>query len=107
MSFFYNNVTKHLYIKPRSVIFFSGEARFIWEHTIALRKIDRVDDNIFFRKRRLSLTFRKIRKGECSCPYVDCCDSQKKKLASVSPLSDFNINIADKTQVGMNYKSMF
>jgi hypothetical protein len=86
-------------------MFFSGEARFLWEHSIALRKIDRVDDNIFFRKRRLSLTFRKMRKDECSCPFVNFCDSQKKKLASVTPLSDFNINIADKTQVGNKLKN--
>lgn len=101
MSFFYNNEMKHLYIKPRSVIFFSGEVRFLWEHSIALRKIDRVEDNIFFRKRRVSMTFRKIRKSECECPYINFCDSQKKKLASVSPISDFNIDIADKTQIGI------
>lgn len=95
MSFFLNNETKNLYIKPRSAIFLSGEARFLWEHSIALRKIDRVEDNIFFRKRRISLTFRKIRKGECNCPYVQFCDSQKKKLGTVSPLSDFNLNLSD------------
>lgn len=93
MSFFYNNELKHLFIKPRTLIYFTGEARFVWEHSIALRKIDRVEDNIYFRKRRLSLTFRKIRQGECTCPYVACCDSQKKKLGIVTPLSDFNINI--------------
>ena len=100
MSFFHDNLTKHLYIKPRSIIFFAGEARFIWEHSISLRKIDRVEDNIYFRRRRVSLTFRKIRHEECHCPYLHFCDSQKKKLGSVSPLSDFNINITDKTQVG-------
>jgi len=99
MSFFFNDKTQHLYIKPRSIVFFTGEARFVWEHSIALRRIDRVANDIFFRRRRLSLTFRKIRKTDCSCPYVNFCDSQKKKLTSVSPLSDYNL-IADKTSVG-------
>lgn len=93
-------------MKPRSLVFFTGEVRFLWEHSIALRKVDRVEYDMFFRRRRLSLTFRKIRTSECSCPYVNFCDSQKKKLSAVSPLSDYNINIADKTQVGklMNQK---
>jgi hypothetical protein len=107
MSFFYNNETKHYYMKPRSIAFFSGEVRFVWEHSIALRKVDRVDDDLFFRRRRVSLTFRKIRKDECFCPYVNFCDSQKKKITAVSAVSDYNINIADKTQVGKTYLICF
>jgi alkylated DNA repair protein alkB family protein 8 len=93
MSFFQKDEQRHLYIKPRSLLIFSEEARYIWEHSISLRKIDRVEDNVYFRKRRVSLTFRKIRNGECNCIYVNHCDSQIKKLGSTIPLSDFNINL--------------
>lgn len=92
MSFSLKDEQRHLYIKPRSLLVFSEEARYIWEHSISLRKIDRVEDDVFFRKRRVSLTFRKIRKGECNCIYTNFCDSQIKKLGSITPLSDFNLN---------------
>ncbi len=100
MNFFFNNETKYYYMKPRSIAFFTGEVRFFWEHSIPLRRIDKVDDDLYFRRRRVSLTFRKIRKTDCFCPYVSFCDSQKKKITSVSPVSDYNINIVDKTQIG-------
>lgn len=31
-----------LYLKPRSFVIFSGEARFNWLHSIALRRLDRI-----------------------------------------------------------------
>ena len=52
MTFTFENQSKHLYIKPRSAIFFTGDVRFLWKHTIALRKLDRVDDNLLTRHRR-------------------------------------------------------
>jgi alkylated DNA repair dioxygenase AlkB len=72
--------SKHFYLKPRSILFISGEARFSHPHSIAQRKLDRVEDRLIFRSRRISMTFRKIRKGECKCPYVKYCDSQKANL---------------------------
>ena len=35
-------VTKDLYLLPRSLVIFTGEVRYNWLHSIALRKIDRV-----------------------------------------------------------------
>jgi alkylated DNA repair protein alkB family protein 8 len=99
MSLTHGNTTKHLYLKPRSLCIFAGEARFIWQHSIALRKIDRVEDDIYFRKRRVSLTFRKIRQGECKCKYVDYCDSQKTKLEKVSGIEEFKIDLDNTSTV--------
>jgi ubiquinone/menaquinone biosynthesis C-methylase UbiE len=79
MSFFHNGENKHIYLKPRSIAVFTREARFEVEHSIALRKLDRVEDKLFTRYRRLSLTFRKVRTGECSCQYTKYCDSQKSE----------------------------
>ena len=59
-------LTKDLYLKPRSLIVFSGEVRYNWLHSIALRKIDKVKETpeskafLEFRHRRISLTFRKV-----------------------------------------------
>jgi ubiquinone/menaquinone biosynthesis C-methylase UbiE len=78
MSFFHNGENKHIYLKPRSLALFTCQARFEIEHSIALRKLDRVEDSLLTRHRRLSLTFRKIRKGECTCEYKKFCDSQEK-----------------------------
>lgn len=85
------NELKHLYLKPRSLVVFSSDVRFIWQHSISLRKLDRVDNNVYFRRRRISLTFRRVRSGECVCPYLKFCDSQKAKLTGVSSLDTFNV----------------
>ena len=36
-------VTKNLYLKARSLLVFSGEVRYNWLHSIATRKIDKVE----------------------------------------------------------------
>lgn len=79
-------LTKDLYLKPRSLIVFSGEVRYNWLHSIALRKIDRVKDGehalLKFRHRRISLTFRKVSSGKpCICDWPRMCDSQNKSVA--------------------------
>jgi alkylated DNA repair protein alkB family protein 8 len=87
--------SKHFYLKPRSILFISGEARFTHPHSIALRKLDRVEDRLIFRSRRVSLTFRKIRKSECKCPYIKYCDSQKLQLTQVSSVDEFKIKLEE------------
>ena len=60
---------------------FSGEVRYNWLHSIALRKVDKVDGLLKFRHRRVSLTFRKIKTDLCRCPWPLLCDSQNKSQA--------------------------
>ncbi len=67
---------KSVYLPARSVVVFSGEARYAWTHGIACRKIDVIDGEVRQRSRRISLTFRKIRWSPCQCPYFFYCDSQ-------------------------------
>jgi hypothetical protein len=82
------DVTKDLYIKPRSFMIFSGEVRYNWLHSISLRKVDKVnyeseglgDDQLKtrlnFRHRRISLTFRRVKTdGPCQCKWPLLCDS--------------------------------
>lgn len=47
-------------LEPRSLLLFSGDARFQWKHGIAARKRDKHDGQIIPRGRRVSLTFRNV-----------------------------------------------
>ena len=67
---------KHLYFPRRGVVIFTGEGRYAWYHSIATRKLDKVEGKLIFRKRRISLTFRKIQKAPCKCAFPYFCDSQ-------------------------------
>jgi len=66
---------------------FSGEVRYNWLHSIALRKVDKFWDGqiarLKFRHRRISLTFRKVKfTGKpCECEWPKLCDSQNKTVA--------------------------
>jgi alkylated DNA repair protein alkB family protein 8 len=59
----------------------TGEARYNWLHSIASRKIDKVDGLLKFRHRRVSLTFRKVKTDPCRCKWSILCDSQNKSQA--------------------------
>ncbi|MFN4254129.1 MAG: alpha-ketoglutarate-dependent dioxygenase AlkB [Saprospiraceae bacterium] len=49
-----------VFLEPRSVVLLSGEARFDWTHCIPARKSDLFQGVRYPRKRRISLTFRKV-----------------------------------------------
>ncbi len=46
---------------------------------------------------RVSLTFRKIRKLECKCTYVNVCDSQKKDISNNETDFKSKFNFEEKT----------
>jgi len=50
----------HMLLEPRSLVVLSGDARYQWQHSIPPRKSDRYKGEVLQRKRRLSLTFRKM-----------------------------------------------
>ena len=49
-----------LLLEPRSVVALRGEARYEWTHGIAARKTDIYQGRTIHRRRRVSLTFRKV-----------------------------------------------
>jgi alkylated DNA repair dioxygenase AlkB len=49
-----------LLLQPRSAVVLKGESRYDWEHGIAARKSDKYNEVVYPRKRRVSLTFRKV-----------------------------------------------
>lgn len=80
-----------LFLPQRSLVVLCGEARFAWEHSIPHRKKDLVvesTDNTAVshtvevprNRRRVSLTFRRIRSIPCRCKYPDDCDNQQGKI---------------------------
>ena len=67
-------------IPRRSAIAFTGEIRYLWKHSIAARKVDRLENELLFRRTRYSLTFRKTKKDpNCDCKYQKFCDYQIDK----------------------------
>ncbi len=47
-------------LEPRSLLIFSGDARYHWKHGIASRKTDKWHGQTINRARRISLTFRNV-----------------------------------------------
>ena len=53
------------------------DARYCYSHGIPGRKTDCTPEGIVIkRKRRVSLTFRKVRHTPCKCKWNNLCDSQ-------------------------------
>ena len=67
-----------LWLPPCSLLCMQDEGRYDWEHSIADRKTDVVDDVVVRRSRRVSITFRKVRRGNpaCVCMYERLCDTK-------------------------------
>ncbi|XP_015575113.1 alkylated DNA repair protein ALKBH8 homolog [Ricinus communis] len=73
-----NLVRRAIYLPPRSMLLLSGEARYAWQHYIPHHKIDTVNGNVITRgSRRVSFTFRKVRRGPCQCEFPQHCDSPR------------------------------
>jgi len=63
MEFTRNSIATYpLILKPRSAVILTGESRYKWKHEIARRASDVIDGKIVQRLRRISLTFRTVRK---------------------------------------------
>jgi alkylated DNA repair dioxygenase AlkB len=55
-------------LEPRSLLVLSDEARYEWQHGIAARKSDRWHGTVIPRGRRLSVTFRLLKRDAVSSP---------------------------------------
>lgn len=53
---------KEILLKPRSLLIMKGELRWEWTHEIPARKKDNINGMTIIRERRISLTFRKLRR---------------------------------------------
>jgi hypothetical protein len=48
------------YLKPCSIAIMRDEARWIWTHSIASRKIDNWENRVIERTNRISITYRSV-----------------------------------------------
>lgn len=73
----------------RSLMRMSDEARYRFKHGIMSRKYDvnPLDNRLFVRKKRISITFRTVSDKPCQCPFVEFCDWDRNGQMSV-PSSD-------------------
>ncbi|TAE73434.1 MAG: alpha-ketoglutarate-dependent dioxygenase AlkB [Bacteroidetes bacterium] len=54
------NIIFPVYLKPKSIVVLSAEARYEWLHEIKPKKTDEYQNQKISRSRRISLTFRKV-----------------------------------------------
>ncbi len=62
MDFMHSNTAEkqsHL-LEPRSLLVLTDDARYIWQHGIAQRRTDKWNGSVLQRRRRVSMTFRKV-----------------------------------------------
>lgn len=73
--------TASVVLPPRSLLVLNGDARYGWQHSIAERKSDERDKDVFVqRERRVSLTFRKLREVPyCDCEHIELCDLRAQR----------------------------
>lgn len=63
-------------LAPRSLLVMTGASRYEWTHAIQPRLFDVIDGVKVDRRRRLSVTFRKIQSTPCMCDFPIQCDAQ-------------------------------
>jgi alkylated DNA repair dioxygenase AlkB len=61
MQFLKDTEQQEIFLQPRSILLLSGEARYNWKHGIKAIKNDKWLNTTIPRKRRISITFRKIK----------------------------------------------
>ena len=67
----------NVYLPRRVLVLMTGEARYVWKHAIQQKKVDIYKGLASFRSRRVSLTFRKVRRIPCNCPFPAYCDREQ------------------------------
>uniref|UniRef100_K3WLA9 Fe2OG dioxygenase domain-containing protein n=1 Tax=Globisporangium ultimum (strain ATCC 200006 / CBS 805.95 / DAOM BR144) TaxID=431595 RepID=K3WLA9_GLOUD len=70
--------------QPRSLLVMTGPSRYEWTHAIPPRMFDVIDGEKVDRKRRVSITFRKIQETDCTCDFPVQCDSERDQNGAVS-----------------------
>lgn len=81
---------RSIFLPPRSMLLLSGEARYAWHHYIPHHKVDVVGGHAVRRgSRRVSFTFRKVRRGPCCCEFRQYCDSQMERAREMTSFHSF------------------
>lgn len=65
-----------IWLPERSLLAYTGEARYAWTHGIVARKGDLIDGQWLCRRRRVSITLRAIATTTCQCAFPEFCDAR-------------------------------
>ncbi|CEF63667.1 Alkylated DNA repair protein alkB homolog 8 [Strongyloides ratti] len=71
----------HVLLEKNSLLIMEQESRYIFKHGILTRKFD-INPNtneMMRRKKRISITFRKIKNNRCQCKFIEFCDWDRNK----------------------------
>ncbi|KAM6448124.1 tRNA (carboxymethyluridine(34)-5-O)-methyltransferase ALKBH8 isoform 3-T3 [Liasis olivaceus] len=114
--------TAAVMLPQRSLLVMSGESRYLWTHGITPRKFDVVQAsegekigsitadirNLTLNKRgkRVSFTFRKVKRNPCCCSYPSVCDSQHKEMAPSFHNSDKDASMLEQKYVHEVYEDI-
>ena len=100
-------------LPARSLLIISGESRYAWSHGICPRHNDNVEVGNGFSTRprgiRVSFTFRKIHRGDCTCSFKEYCNTKK----AVPRVTEINDTVASDLEnsyvhsVSCNFNSCF
>ncbi|XP_011196240.1 alkylated DNA repair protein alkB homolog 8 [Zeugodacus cucurbitae] len=79
-----------LILLRRSLLVMSGASRYDWTHGITPRTLDVVPSEtgltVMQRQKRISLTFRRLRRGPCDCNFPTLCDSRINAQSNLGPV---------------------
>ncbi|CAG9325183.1 unnamed protein product [Blepharisma stoltei] len=90
------------FLPPRSILALTDEARYLWKHSVWNRKYDIFEGISIHRRRRISLTFRKVRNVRCECNFPSVCDRNEEKLI-IEETKDLNPTSLEKDFVFDTY----
>ncbi|DAZ92767.1 TPA: hypothetical protein N0F65_008149 [Lagenidium giganteum] len=74
-------------LQPRSLVVMTGASRYEWTHAIPPRTFDIIDGKKVLRKRRVSVTFRKVQSTPCTCAFPLQCDVEERCIAAEHALA--------------------
>jgi alkylated DNA repair protein alkB family protein 8 len=114
---------RHLLLPQRSLLVMTGESRYLWRHGIHCRKQDRINNKIVNRVKRLSLTFRKVRRPEnipsstdvsqisnlfppCQCNWPKYCDSKEEQYVALPYKTDMKPTVIESEYVIKFYNAV-
>uniref|UniRef100_A0A0K0E7Y1 Fe2OG dioxygenase domain-containing protein n=1 Tax=Strongyloides stercoralis TaxID=6248 RepID=A0A0K0E7Y1_STRER len=75
------NILINILLEKNSLLIMEDESRYIFKHGILTRKYDTnpKTNELMKRKKRISITFRKIKKSKCQCKFIEFCDWERNK----------------------------
>lgn len=72
----HEGLEENIFFESGSQVQLTGESRYRWQNWTEPRKFDKVDNNIKFRKSRVTILLKSTRETPCDCKFTMFCNSQ-------------------------------